>query len=291
MSFFQNVFTNEFLGSLVLGDRQYAPTFKVKPNAGRGDELVTAWNEPTYDFSGNDSDSNTKHDLEFSYSIDGSGRIWSNFKVNVASTAAVEAATTAHEVLSALEANVNFSGLFTASLGKFEKDGTYRIQIRQKMAVGRMKFYIVNGGAEEALGFNKRAGVAELPAYFARHTIAERWNFTDSFGMLIELDPSLNVDAALIDNAVDYNGISLGYAHGTVQADWQLLRGSSGLFTFKKQTVDGSNRVTQIIEYPCGAKVGDFSKKTSYTYTAANTAPSTIAEIPYVLESGDLITP
>ena len=77
----------------------------------------------------------------------------------------------------------------------------------------------------------------------------------------------------------------------TVREDYQLLEGRSGLFTFKNQTIDGSNRITQIIEYPAGAVEGDFAKKITYTYTAANTAPDEIFEEPYTLQSADLITP
>jgi hypothetical protein len=56
-------------------------------------------------------------------------------------------------------------------------------------------------------------------------------------------------------------------------------------------TVDGSDRITQIIEYPAGAVEGDFARKINYTYTSANTNPSTITEIPYVLTDSDLVNP
>ena len=157
-----------------------------------------------------------------------------------------------------------------------------------------MRFYVVNGGAEEVLKFNGRAGVAELPTWFDRHTIANRIAFTDSMGVLIKLDPSgSNVDAAVIDNAVDKHGNDLGYSSGTVQADWQLLRGSSDNFMFTKNTLDGNTppRITQTIVYPAGAKVGDMAKKTTYAYTATNLNPDKITQVPYVLTSGDLVTP
>jgi hypothetical protein len=77
-----------------------------------------------------------------------------------------------------------------------------------------------------------------------------------------------------------------------MKEDWQLLRGrSSGLFTFQKLTVDGSDRITQIIEYPAGALAGDFARKINYTYNGSNTNPSKVTEIPYVLADGDLVTP
>jgi len=291
MSFFQNVFTSEFMGSLVLGDRQYSPTFKLRPNSGRGEDIVTVWNEPTYDLSGSDADSNSKANLTISYAIDPDFRMWTDYSVDIRTGASSATAVTATEIYEALVDDVIFNEKFDVTLAKFSS-GLPRIQIRQKMAIGRMKFYIVNGGAETVLGFNARAGIAELPSYFNKHTIANRYTYEESIGTIILLSPGTSdVEANLIDNAVDHRGNTLGYDSSIVQADWQLLAGSSGIFTFKKQTVDGSSRITQIIEYPCGAVAGDFAKKTKYTYDGAKTAPDTIAEIPYVLESGDLITP
>lgn len=288
--FFQNVFTSEFLGNLVLGDRSYSLTFKCPSNAGRGDEIVYSWNEPNYDFSGNDADSNSKSVLNIWYAIDqGTFRNWSNIAVTISTSASVSAET----VVSTLNANDAFQCVFEATTVRSKAGIATGIQIKQKKSAVEMRFYIANGRAETVLGFNKRAGVSQMPEYFARHTIANRFNFDDSFGNLIYLNPSTLTSAALINNAVDHAGRTLGFSSGTVLADWQLLEGNSGLFTFVKQTVDstGSGRVTQKIEYPAGAIVGDFAKKTTYTYTGSKTAPDQIAEVPYVLTSGDLITP
>ena len=77
-----------------------------------------------------------------------------------------------------------------------------------------------------------------------------------------------------------------------MQDDWELLRGrAAGIYTFKKQTIDGSGRITEIIEYPAGAVVGDLARKTAMSYTGANIEPDQITQIPYVLQSGDLVTP
>jgi hypothetical protein len=76
-----------------------------------------------------------------------------------------------------------------------------------------------------------------------------------------------------------------------VHADYQLLRGRSGLFQFQNVTVDGSDRPTQIIEYSAGAKVGDLAMKTTYAYTSANTQPSKVCQVPYTLTAGDLVVP
>jgi hypothetical protein len=127
-----------------------------------------------------------------------------------------------------------------------------------------------------------------MPSYFSRHTIANFIEhgpggdnaYPDSLGLLIQLTQP--TDDWYITNA----GLST-----VASADYQLLYGRSGLFTFTKNTVDGSNRITSKIEYPAGAVAGMFAKKIDYTYSGANTSPSQITEIPYVLTSGDLITP
>jgi hypothetical protein len=76
-----------------------------------------------------------------------------------------------------------------------------------------------------------------------------------------------------------------------ILADWELLADRSNTHTFAKITQDGSGRITQIIEYFCGAKPGDMGRKIQYTYTGANTVPNQFTTIPYTLQAGDLITP
>lgn len=290
MSFFQNVFTSEFIGSLVLGDRQHIPSFKAKPNVGRGEDLVTVWSEPPYDLSGNDGDGNSKGILKITFAFDVDFNNWSTISVDIRTGAASPTSVTASEIVGFLNSNIEFKDRFNATLQNFD-GGNHRIYIRQKMAIGRFKFYINNTGAETVLKFNARAGVNELPSYFSRHTMDNVRNFSDCTNNLILLDTSLVVDQEVINNAVDHNGKSLGYSHLTVLEDWQLFAGKSGIFNFQKITVDGSDRITEIIEYPAGAKVGDFSRKVNYSYTGANKNPSKITEIPYVIQSSDLVTP
>ena len=287
MSFFQNPFTDEFRGSWVLGDRQQSLTFVCPGNKGRGDTVITAWSDGPYNLSGNDADGNSKAVLTIKLCIL-PFRGWSSVAVNIGSGSAL----TVDAIVTALNADATFAGLFTAS--KNVTSG--RLEITSLKPTTSMKFYVVNGRAESVLKFNARAGIAELPTYFSRHTMAEILNFPDSANMLVALNPyaaggSSVVDDALINNAVDGKGVSLGYSASTVQADYQLLEGRSGLFKFQKITVDGSNRITQIIAYSAGAAVGAPAMKTKYTYTSANTNPDKITEEPYTLESGDLITP
>lgn len=291
MSYFQNIFTLDCIGSLVLGDRAHAVDFKCPLNAGRGDEIIVAWNPESYNLSGTDADGNSCANLTINYANNVDGfKNWAALTINVAAGAVSSSAVKISEIITNLQANATFAGFFTAVSEK-GKDGVAHLMIKSKLGALRTKFYVSNGTAEEKLGFNKRAGVAELPSFFARHTIANRYTYADGQGLLIPLDMSLNVDKAIVNNAVDAKGVSLGLSSGTVQADWQLLRGRSGLFTFKKQTVDTSSRITQIIEYPAGARAGDLAKKTTMTYTGTQTAPDTFAEVPYTLQSSDLITP
>jgi len=99
------------------------------------------------------------------------------------------------------------------------------------------------------------------------------------------------VEQDVINNAVDFRGNSLGYTAADVRDDYELLQGASPTYLFTSNVVDGSNRVTRKIEYPAGAEVGDAAKLTLFTYTGANTEPDQITIEPYVLQSGDLITP
>ncbi|RDJ35611.1 MAG: hypothetical protein DWQ19_12400 [Crenarchaeota archaeon] len=295
MTYFQNVFADEFNSAIgPIGDRQLNQGWKCPPNTGRGRDLVITWATPTFDLSGNDSDGNSKANLTIRVSNNDGQDLWGELVVDVRTGADSASAVTVAEVVSLLNADTNFSGWFTAESKEVKNsNGTSReaVLIRQIQQHERMKFYIVNGGAEEVLRFNERSGIAELPTWFDRHTIANRKNFTDSLGFLIALNTANNVDAAVIDNAKDNNDKSLGFSSGTVQADWQLLKGRSDNFLFTKNTVDGSDRVTETILYPAGAKVGDLAKKTSYSYTSDNIHPDQVTEEPYVLTSGDLVTP
>lgn len=273
MAFFQNVFDQEFQGYLLLADRKLSPTFKVGPNKNLQSKQV-AWNAGPYDLSSGGA-------LQFNFAWDLEFKNWASVEIDV--TGADAAATKPLEVVAALNGDPTFSSLFVASVTNIP-EGESVIISKNASKKQNMKFYFGNSGAETALGFNKMAPVAELPEYFERHTIANVNNFEDSNGILIRLDESDPVDQAIIENA--------GFDPAAMKADWQLLRGrASGLFTFQKLTVDSSDRITQIIEYPAGAVAGDFARKINYTYTSTNTNPSSKTEIPYVLTDSDLLTP
>lgn len=273
MPFFQNVFDSDFVGCLVLGDRQLSLNFRVRANTNTTTDMV-AWNREPYNLSGNTN-------LTLNYSLD-SGGTWAALTINVSAGAADVTAVTCAEVAAALNADATFAALYDAYVVSEPKAGNF-LKIRARRARERWKHYFSNTSAESKLRFNKKAGVAELPTYFSRHTIANVDDFDSSVGMLVELsNPVAGVDVAIVTEA----GLST-----TVREDWQLLEGRSGLFTFKKITVDGDDRITEIIEYPAGAAAGDFAKLTAYTYTSSNKNPDQITEVPYVLAGGDLVTP
>lgn len=311
MAYFQNPFQSEFRGSWILGDRQFSLTFICPPNTGRSHEYVVSWFEPssTFDLSGNDADSNPKNILNIRMSIDSTFKHWVNLPINLTnntyaslSPAPVASAMTASQIVSILNADPSFSSYFKATLENSavpNSQAKNRIGIRMKYETTRMKFLILNGQAESVLKFNARAGVAQLPTYFSKCKVwgGNLSDPNDESYSLVLLDPSnlggsSAVDDDIIDNAVDAKGNSLGFDSSTSLADWQHLSGrGSGTFKFQKITVDGSDRITQIIEYNSGASAGDLAKKTNYSYSGANKNPNKITEIPYTLTNSDLVTP
>jgi hypothetical protein len=282
MPYFQNLFTSDFEGNWLLADRHHIPKFVCSHNAGRGDEVVVTWNDGPFDLSTVDSDSTNSTDtLEIVFALNNQ-KNWTTLAVDITASASSSSAVTSEEIVAALNADDTFNDWFIAQLGPSPEKINYstkRVMISQKKPVTNFRFYINNGRAEEVLRFNARAGVAELPTYFARHTMDNRFVFDDCANMLVELDPSLNVHANIIDSAVNAKGNSLGYSSASVSEDWQLLAGRSGLFEFT-HVIDSSNTII----YSAGAKVGDLAKKIVKD-------GNNIFVIPHTLQSGDLITP
>jgi len=276
MPFYQNVFTADFEGNWVLGDRQHSPKFVVRRNAGRGDEWVVAWNDGPYDLSGNDADGTSADTLEIMYALR-EPKNWALISVDVTATAADTSAVTSREIVTALNASTLFSERFQASIGQ---DG--KVKIHQKKPGTEMRFYVKNGRAEEKLQFNGRAGVGEMPTYFGRHTIANRFDYEDSQNHVIELDiTGSTVDLNIVLDAVDAYGrpMEFGWDGTTERADWELLEGRSGLFDFTNY--DGTS--VKII-YSAGSKAGDLAKK------IVTDGDNTFV-MPYTLQDADLITP
>lgn len=279
MSFFQNPFDQEFRGSVPFGDRQYSLTFVVPPNKNTSQAMI-AWNLEPYDLS-------TYTDLTINFAIDTKDfKNYSAITVDVAAGAADSSAVKAVEIVDALNTDPAFSSWFVASVvdSTGKNSNVYRVGIKAKQPKQSIRTYVSNTGAEKILRINKYAGVAELPTYFARHTIANRFTFEDSLAALIQLDESdTEFDQPIITDA--------GFDYSAMQADWQLLKGRVGLFNFQKITVDSSDRITEIIEYPAGSVAGALGRKTNYVYDNGHTKPSQITEIPYTISDSDLVTP
>lgn len=275
MPYFMNVIGEEFNQSWPVDQ---SAIFKIQANINNTAEMVS-FNSDPFNFS-------IVNTFTIYIAIDQNKMFYQPISVNVVGT--TPAATRADEVVTALNNDTLFADNFTAyaqnaTQGSSGNGGPFTILIRANLPRVAMRCYIDNGGAETKLGFNRRAPVEQLPTYFSRYTIANRFNFPDSNAQLIQLDPLNAVDAQIIRNA--------GQDPTNVLADWQLLSGRSTENLFEKLTLDGSGRITTIIQYFAGSVEGDMGTKIQYVYTGASVAPSQIFETPYTLTSGDLITP
>lgn len=275
MPFYQNVFESDFTQNILTEDLKFALNFKVPANTNRS-SYMGAWADPPYNTVGNTT-------LTINYSID-AGKSYNLFTVSLTSGTS----RTSDQIVADLNNNSSFSSMFLAKAVP-NSQGVNRVLIQATVQREMFKAYISNSSAETVLRFNARAGVAELPSYCDRHTFSNYKDhgpygdntYPDSQGCLIKL--TIPTDNWYITNA--------GFT-ATAQKDWQLLRGRSTVFKFKNYTLDGSNRITGIVEYPAGAKAGDWVKKTEYIYSGGNSSsqPNYIFECPYVLASGDLST-
>jgi hypothetical protein len=297
MPFFQNVFTSDFEGNWVLGDRHHVPKFVVRQNSGRGDEYVVAWSEgPFVGLDGTDADgTDTRETLEIMYALR-EPKNWALISVDIMVGADDTSSVTPQEVATALNADTLFGERFQARLENFHdtNDGALskRVTIRQKKPSTEMRFYVVNGKAEEVLQFNARAGVGEMPSYFARHTIDNRFTYDDCQNHVIALDMTSGIDMDIVNNARDAHGEAMAFDWDgtTEQTDWALLRGKSGLFQFQSGPGTSADSTATTIVYPAGAQAGDLAKKV-ITILDSSSDVVEMFEMPYTLDGTDLITP
>jgi len=300
MPFYQNPFGSEFRANLVLAvseGKSEVLTYVVPPNLNNiGNSSVASNGEP-YDFS-----ATTDSFLTIRYFPDPSrlpilvppqtpgdpGPYTGSVNPFQTIDVTLGGLTTATEVVSALNADADFAEYFEASVQNVAKNAP-SVLIRAKQDPTEFTYYFENEGAEEALKFMASAGVAEIPSYFSRDTIAQAGKFNNAIPQLIELDPasSTSVDTLIIQEALG----DPSWVPADLKEDWELLKGRSNLFVFKKQTVDGDDRLTESIEYPAGAVVGDLARKIELSYSGSDTTPFQITQVPYVLTSADLITP
>jgi len=268
MSFFQNLFNSEFRGNWNLDDKKYSLTFACPANV-NSSNFQSTYNVGPWNLSGIET-------LTLNYAYDPEFKNYSALSIDVSGTNS--SATTANEVCNKLNSDETFASMFIASIKGF----SVLIAAKSNRNKSEIKLWISNSGAEQSLGFNKKAGVSEMPSYFARHTIENRFNFSDSAGQLILLDENDPIDQKIIENA--------GLSPYGMRQDWELIAGkASGLFTCQKLTIDNQDRITQIIEYPTGSAVGAFARKINYVYSGSNINPDIVTEIPHVLSSNDLV--
>lgn len=273
MPFFMNVYDFEFRGSLLSADRQYQQTFKIKANTNRSDYILSGNTEP-YDFS-------SETDLTLSFCYDVEQVNYANVTVDISGSTA--AATTALEVVTALNADNLFSTFFVASVFKTNTVGVVgnKVLIKSKKPKSNFKAYVLNSGAEGFIQFNKYAPIQELPSYFYRYDINQRFNYPDlGSERIVLLDPVYTIEANYITAA--------GFDLMSPSEDWQLLKGCNDQYMFTKR-VYTSGFITTEIKYPAGASVGDAAFKTTYQYDGSDLIG--ICQIPYIINSGDLIEP
>lgn len=173
MSYFQNLF-NDYYGYYTAGDSSsFKLTFKVPANKNHGEFFIN-WNTGPYDFTSFGSN------LTFNFAFDPSFKNWSTFTVDVAGVDS--AATTVYEIVDILNNDSNFKDWYTAGIYNNNQIG-----IRQKRPAIQFHTYISNSEAEFALKFNKNAGIADIPSYFDKDTIANRFLTDTANNTLIRL--------------------------------------------------------------------------------------------------------
>jgi hypothetical protein len=224
MSFFQNLF-DEYEGCWALGDyKKYSLTFKVPGNKNRPESFI-CWNSEPYDLS-------SLNTLTFNFAIDTEFKNFASISINVAGDTA--SATKAAEIRDILNANANFSSWFTAGIMAVDKlSPVNRVYIRQKKPNTNFRFYVSNSGAERKLKFNKHGGIADIPSFFDKDTIANRFESTEANNKLIRLSHSIT------GNTVANPTVITSANHGLSNGDKVYIIGSNC-----SPTIDGERTVT-----------------------------------------------
>lgn len=240
MSYYLNPF-NEYQGYYAVGDSSsYKLTFKVPGNK-NFTEFFICWNAGPYDLSIDDT-------LTFFYAFDPSFKNWSSFDVNV--SGATPSATTAFEIVAILNANTNFSSWYVASVYNGNKVG-----IRQKKPVVSFHTYISGSSAEHKLRFNKQIGVADIPSYFEKDTIDNRFASDTSNGCLIRLGK------VITGNTAANPSVCTCASHGLSNGDTIYIANSNStpaLDGAKVVTVTGPNTFTVPVNVTTAGTFAEF---------------------------------
>jgi hypothetical protein len=246
MAFYQNLF-NEYLGNYVVGDsRAFTLTFKVPQNRNHG-EFFICWNAGNYDLSSNS-------DLTFNYAFDSEFKSWSSFTVDISGNDPNQ--TTVYEIVSILNQDSTFSQFYTASIYKNSQVG-----IRQNKPASTFRTYISNTSAEIALRFNKFAGIGDLPTYFEKDTIENRYLIPTANNHLIRI--GRNIEHISVDDSAE---IYLPN-HGLSNGDYVYIVNSNstpnvdGVF---EVTVTGDNTFTVTVTTTEEGYTGDIFTTEEY---------------------------
>jgi len=219
MSYFQNLF-NDYYGYYTAGDSSsFKLTFKVPANKNHGEFFIN-WNAGPYDFSSFGSN------LTFNFAFDPSFKNWSSFTVDVVGVDF--AATTVYEIVDILNNDSNFKDWYTAGIYNNNQIG-----IRQKRPAIQFHTYISNSSAEFTLKFNKNAGIADIPSYFDKDTIDNRFTSQIAHGHLIRLGKTIIGNTASDSTAVTVIN------HGLTNGDTVYIVNSNSI-----PSIDGSYNVT-----------------------------------------------
>jgi hypothetical protein len=295
--FFQNVFNKDFHGTIYgIGLEESPQNWTMGANQGRSTNSVVHWAGPgvatgTYNLSG-------KTTLTVNFARPSAPDAFFAIAVDVTATASAAGSVSIHEIVTDLNADAAFSTLMTASVidGSNEvKDATHGFAggggvAKQIDITGKVpgEFYVLNSSAEEVLKFNKKAPIKELITFFKRMS----WDVDGTAVEAAATGPRpliwLDISDANAQVPLTTAGIVSPW---TRQADYQLLKGNVPQYQFVKNTYDvatGTDHTVQIA-YNAGAVVGDPAYKTTMVYVNNKMTESTT--VPYVLESGDLVTP
>lgn len=332
MAFYQNLF-NDYIGNYVVGDsRAFTLSFRVPQNRNHG-EFFICWNTGPYNLSG-------LTNLTLNYAYDQNFENWNSLTVDFGMVGILSAS----EIVDILNSDTTFTQFYTASVYKNTQVG-----IRQKKPASEFRTYISNTSAERVLGFNKFAGYADMPTYFDKDTIDNRFKYPEANNQLIRLGKSIvgntvanptvvtcighglhtgdtifitnsnstpSIDGLQTITVSDDNTFSVpvdvtiagntgdvftedevialssaGFNYQDVKQDYEHLGGRCGAFLCTKNTVDGSDRITNQIIYQTGATAGMLGTKICYSYTNTNKTPDTIFSQPIVLTDDDLLMP
>lgn len=273
MAFFQNPFEFTFNGSLFGIGPQYTISYDIGANRNKSNYIV-AYNLEPYDLS-------SGADLIFNVAVDPEMLHFHSFTVTL--TGADIGAVTTAEIVASLNSNSNFTEYFSARSAKLNAGDVNNTVLMVAKNRSFFKCYISNTSACFPLAINKNAPVKELPDLFQQYSIQNIYSYL-SLGSqrILYLNPADPDDAQVITDA--------GFDPLDPTPDWKLLASSSPLYTFTKTVYVVGSQIDYQLIYNAGSIAGQMCKKIVYQYDGGSNVIG-ILEIPYILESGDLITP